>query len=216
MSRWQPDARGRLRAAALTLFEADGFERTTTAQIAARAGLTERTFFRHFPDKREVLFGNQDALKAELVRAVTELPDEEPARAAVAAGLAAMGEQLQPRRDELRQFARVIAEQPELRERDLSKQAALVDALAAALAARGLGGSAAAPDERRPDTSATAPDERRLDASAARLTAEVAIAIFRVAFERWIADGEERPLARLALAALDQLGALTAPLQTQA
>jgi hypothetical protein len=56
MTRWEPNARGRLEQAALALYGERGFENTTVAEIAARAGLTERTFFRHFADKREVLF----------------------------------------------------------------------------------------------------------------------------------------------------------------
>ena len=59
MGRWEPDARGRLMQAALELYGERGFEQTTVAEIAQRAGLTERTFFRHFADKREVLFSGE-------------------------------------------------------------------------------------------------------------------------------------------------------------
>jgi AcrR family transcriptional regulator len=62
MGRWEPDARGRLEQAALDLYQDRGFEQTTVTEIAERAGLTERTFFRYFADKREVVFGGQDML----------------------------------------------------------------------------------------------------------------------------------------------------------
>ena len=72
MSRWEPNARGRLEDAALELYTERGFDETTVAEIAERAGLTERTFFRHFADKREVLFGGQDALLELFVNAIVD------------------------------------------------------------------------------------------------------------------------------------------------
>ena len=75
MTRWEPDARGRLEQAALELYGERGFEQTTVAEIAKRAGLTERTFFRHFADKREVLFGGAGALQELLVSTVASAPD---------------------------------------------------------------------------------------------------------------------------------------------
>src|SRR6516162_6467851 len=74
MGRWEPDARGRLAKAAMVLYAEQGFERTTVAEIAARAGLTERTFFRHFADKREVLFYGMERLRGLLARAVADAP----------------------------------------------------------------------------------------------------------------------------------------------
>ena len=74
MSRWSPDARGRLEQAAYELFLHYGYDQTTVADIAEQAGLTERTFFRHYADKREVLFGGADALQDELLRALAEAP----------------------------------------------------------------------------------------------------------------------------------------------
>src|ERR1700704_3099104 len=89
MSRWQPDARGRLEQAALALYGERGFENTTVTEIAERAGLTERTFFRHFADKREVLFGGGGALQELIVSAVANAPDSLAPIDAAAAGLAA-------------------------------------------------------------------------------------------------------------------------------
>src|ERR1700731_4121568 len=84
MARWEPDSRGRLEQAALALYGERGFEQTTGAEIAARAGLTERTFFRHFADKREVLFGGGE-LQELLVSAVAGAPDSAAPMDAVAA-----------------------------------------------------------------------------------------------------------------------------------
>src|SRR6201988_2620804 len=98
MSRWQPNARGRLEQAALELYAERGFDQTTVVEIAQRAGLTERTFFRHFADKREVLFGGASALQDLLVRTVASTPDAVAPLDAIAAALAAAGALLQERR----------------------------------------------------------------------------------------------------------------------
>src|ERR1044071_5253707 len=90
MSRWEPNARGRLEQAPLELYTERGFDQTTVAEIAERAGLTERTFFRHFADKREVLFAGASMVQEELVTAVRKAPDSLPAMDAVAAGLEAV------------------------------------------------------------------------------------------------------------------------------
>src|SRR5258705_420460 len=89
MSRWQPNARGRLEQAALELYAERGFESTTVAEIAERAGLTERTFFRHFADKREVLFAGSSELQGQMVQAVSDAPESLPPIDVVAAGLEA-------------------------------------------------------------------------------------------------------------------------------
>src|ERR1700722_18243242 len=98
MGRWEPNARGRLEQAALELYLERGFEQTTVAEIAKRAGLTERTFFRHFADKREVLFAGAGALQGLLVSAVAGAPDGAAPIDAAAAGLEAAGSLLQERR----------------------------------------------------------------------------------------------------------------------
>src|SRR5579862_2471881 len=108
MPRWEPDSRGRLELAALTLYGERGFENTTVAEIAERAGLTERTFFRHFADKREVLFGGAGMLQELLVSAVAAAPDSAAPIDSVAAALDAAGALLQERRDFARQRHAVI------------------------------------------------------------------------------------------------------------
>jgi AcrR family transcriptional regulator len=186
MGRWEPGARGRLEEAALALYSEHGFENTTVADIAGQAGLTERTFFRHFADKREVLFGGASRFQDELLAPVVSAPDSASPLEAVAAGLAAAAALLEDRRDFARRRQTIIGASAELRERELSKFAALADALAVALVERGL------------------------TESAARLTAEVALAVFRNAFERWLEDGNDEGFAQLIRESLDELMALTA------
>jgi AcrR family transcriptional regulator len=185
MARWKPGSRGRLHEAALELYAQRGFDHTTVAEIAKRAGLTERTFFRHFGDKREVLFAAAGALQEALVSTVANAPASLTPLDAIAAGLEAVAAEL-PDRDTARQRQTIIAANPELRERDLSKYASLSAALAEALRARGL-----------PDPAAT-------------LTAEVGIAVFRIAFERWIDEANDRDLPELIRETLDELEALSA------
>jgi AcrR family transcriptional regulator len=185
MARWQPDARGRLEAAALELFEADGYDGVTAARIAAHAGLTERTFFRHFTDKREVLFANQDGLDATLADAVRGAPAGLSLAETVGVGFRAMGERLEPRRDVLIRRARLIAAHPELQERELGKLAALSATLTAALRERGA------------------------SAGVARVAGEAAVAVFRVAFERWTTG--DRAFPAVAAEALRDLGTAFGP-----
>src|SRR5438105_15155446 len=130
MARWEPDARGRLERAAMELFLERGYVHTTVAEIAARAGLTERTFFRYFADKREVLFWGAGALRELLVSAVASAPDSASPIDAVAAALEAAGALLQERREFARQRQSVIAANTELQERELIKLASLSAALA--------------------------------------------------------------------------------------
>src|SRR5271155_2776369 len=142
MGRWQPDSRGRLQEAALALYSERGFDQTTAAQIAARAGLTERTFFRHYSDKREVLFWGAAALQELLVKAVADAPGAAAPIDAVAAALETAGAMLQERREHARQRQAVISASAELRERELIKLATLAAAIAGALRERGVKGPA--------------------------------------------------------------------------
>jgi AcrR family transcriptional regulator len=171
MGRWEPNARGRLMQAAYELYGERGFEETTVAEIAARAGLTERTFFRHFADKREVLFAGADALQELLVSAVAEAPTSLPPIDTAAAGLEAAGAFIQEGGDLSRQRQAIIATSAELRERELIKLASLGAALAEALRGRGV------------------------EDTAASLIAEAGIAVFKVAFERYVGEtnGQDFP-----------------------
>jgi AcrR family transcriptional regulator len=182
MGRWEPDAAGRLREAALELFGERGFEQTTVAEIAARAGLTERTFFRHFADKREVLFRGSEGLRDTLAAAIDDAPAAASSFEAVTAALNAAGAVFN------REFARrrqaVILSNPELQERELIKLAYLTEVLADALRRRGIRDAAA------------------------RLAGETGMALFRITFERWVADLAERPWTEHlheTLAELDEL-----------
>jgi AcrR family transcriptional regulator len=186
MGRWEPNARGRLERAALELFIERGFEQTTVAEIARRAGLTERTFFRHFADKREVLFAGGDALRELLVQAVAGAPDSTAPIDAVAAALQAAAPRFQERGEYPRQRQAVIAANPELQERELIKLASLAAAIAGALRRRGV------------------PEP------AASLTAEAGIAVFKVAFERWVGSTGQPELTHLIQESLDELKAVTA------
>ncbi|AEA28520.1 TetR/AcrR family transcriptional regulator [Pseudonocardia benzenivorans] len=138
MPRSGADARRRLREAALDLYREHGYDATTTAQIAERAGVTERTYFRHFADKREVLFDGEDDLRTVLVDAVAAAPPELPPLAVLtraftaAVPLFVAGRSVAERRQE------IIVATPALQERAHAKSAALTEALATALAARGL------------------------------------------------------------------------------
>src|ERR1700683_5575199 len=103
MGRWEPNARGRLEQAAMELYTERGFEQTTVVEIAKRAGLTERTFFRHFADKREVLFWGAASLQELLVSSVSSAPADVAPIEVVAAALEAVGDVLQERREAARQ-----------------------------------------------------------------------------------------------------------------
>jgi AcrR family transcriptional regulator len=164
MGRWEPDARGRLAKSAMALYAEQGFDQTTVAEIAARAGLTERTFFRHFTDKREVLFYGTGMLRDLLARAVADAPASATAMEAVGAAFEAAGAVLQenPERSRLRDA--IVSANAELRERELIKLAALASTVADALRERGIGEPAAS------------------------LAAETGAAVFKIAFARWISE----------------------------
>jgi AcrR family transcriptional regulator len=186
MGRWEPNARGRLEQAAMELYVDRGFEQTTVAEIAKRAGLTERTFFRYFADKREVLFAGAGSLQDFLVGTLASAPDSAAPIDAVAAALEAAGVLLQERREYSRQRQAVIAANAELQERELIKLASLASAIAGALRRRGV----------------TDP--------AASLAAEAGIAVFKIAFERWVNETSQPDLPRLIRESLDELKAVTA------
>jgi AcrR family transcriptional regulator len=186
MGRWEPDARGRLAKSAMELYAERGFEQTTVAQIATRAGLTERTFFRHFADKREVLFYGMERLRELLVRAVADAPASATAMDAVGAALQAAGAVLQENPERVRLRDAIVSANAELRERELIKFAAFASAVASALRDRGV-----------PEL-------------AASLTAETGIAVFKVAFARWISGPGQPGLPEILRESMEELrGVLT-------
>jgi AcrR family transcriptional regulator len=132
MARWEPGSRSRLEQAAFELYGERGFERTTVAEIAERAGLTERTFFRHYADKREVLFAGSAALQELLRTSVAEAGEDVAPIDAVAAAIEAAGEVLDERPERAWERHALIAANAELRERELVKLASLGAAVAAA------------------------------------------------------------------------------------
>jgi AcrR family transcriptional regulator len=160
MPRWEGDAAGRLERAALELFDERGYDRTTVAQIAQRAGLNERSFYRYFSDKREVLFGGSDELERHLAQALRAMP---AGPGPLDALLVAVGDAEQAFRPKelLRIRERVIGANPELRERELIKMDAIFATLVTVL------------------------QERGADETTARVATELAIAIWRVAADRW-------------------------------
>ncbi len=184
MGRWEPNGRGRLAQAALDLYVERGFDQTTVAEIAERAGLTERTFFRHYADKREVLFDGAATLQQLMVDAAAAAPEAASPLEATAAALDALGEMFDGRRDFALRRHSVISVNPELQERELIKLARLTEAIAATLRERGVGEPAAS------------------------LTAQAGIGVFHVSFQRWVAPGETRKLDELMREGLEELKAV--------
>ena len=138
MPRSGQEARQRLQRAALELYREHGFERTTTAEIARRAGVTERTFFHHFPDKREVLFGGEELLRGLLVSAVRAVPDELPTFGVLLSALQSLEEVMEEGRSYSQPRHELVVATPALREREAAKLASLADTLADVLQERGV------------------------------------------------------------------------------
>lgn len=182
MPRWEPDGLERLQTAAFELFAEQGFEHTTVAEIAQRAGLTQRTFFNHFADKREVLFGLSSEFQKEIIREIAACADPSPPLDAVVHVLLVVSDAMfDQRRLEVARRHQIIDANPELQERELSKRAALTDAIAVALRARGL------------------------DPESALLTASAAMLVQQTAIRRWTQLAENPPLGELLLDALHSL-----------
>ncbi|WP_049760198.1 TetR/AcrR family transcriptional regulator [Anaeromyxobacter dehalogenans] len=184
MARWEPDARGRLERAAMELYRERGYDQTTVAEIAARAGLTERTFFRHFADKREVLFWGAAALRQRIVHGIAQAPAEAAPLDVVVGALESTAPLFEERRAVARQRQALIAAHPELQEREVMKLTLLAAAAAEALRARGVAGPAA------------------------WLAAEAGMAVFKLAFEGWVGDAKGRGLPHHLRAARDDLEAV--------
>lgn len=171
MARWHPGAEQRLRQAALELFQEHGFDDVTVTQIAERAGLTRRSFFRYFPDKREVLFAGSDQLPPAIADGIRAVPATASPLAAVLDALADIGAQLVERVDGIVERRAVIEASPELQERERTKAAAITAAIRAALG------------------------ERDVDPASAGLLAEVATVTFENAFRQWVIARGELPFA---------------------
>ena len=186
MGRWEPDAQGRLRRAALDLYTERGFEQTTVADIAARVGVTERTFFRYFADKREVLFEGSQRLQDHVVAVISAAPDALSPFDTVAEAVVGLGALL-PEVDYARRRWAAISANSSLQERELLKMSALGAAMAAALRARGV------------------------PPSVATLAAESGVTAFRVGYERWIDADEagDADLTACIAASIDELRDLT-------
>jgi AcrR family transcriptional regulator len=180
MARWEPGTAERLQKAALELFATRGYEQTTAAEIAQSVGLTERTFFRHFSDKREVLFQGQELLVQAFVDGIAAAPgDASPLEVVASALRSAAAFFPDERRAHSRTRQSVIDRNPALQERERHKLTALATTVAEALRARGV------------------------DEPAATLAAESGATVFGIAFTRWLR--EERSLADLAAEVLDEL-----------
>ncbi len=191
MPRWRPDARQRLVRAALELFTEQGYDATSVNEIAEQAGLTKTTFFRHFVDKREVLFAGQDAQAQILADAIAALPESDTPLQMVAAALDAITAKFTDDRREFSARLRpVIAGNGELQERAAFKRARLAQAMTDALHQHGV----------------TEPT--------ASLAAELGIRAFYHAHNQWIDSTNQQSFAELARHALDELREATAVLNS--
>ncbi len=188
MARWEPDARGRLEKAAMELFQERGYAGTTVEEIAARAGVTERTFFRYFADKREVLFSGSKVLEAWIVERIHSAPREMNTFAVVTAALEGAATELQATRDPAFVRARylLVSNHSEIQERELIKLAALAASVTKALHARGVAEPGAS------------------------LAAEAGIAVFKIGFERWVGEKKMGNFAAHIRAAADALKTVAA------
>jgi AcrR family transcriptional regulator len=186
VSRWEPHARERLEQAALELFTEQGFGQTSVPQITARAGLTTRTFFRHFVDKREVLFAHEADFPEIVARLMTQTPPSLSPMQLIADGLHAVAVlRFDGHRDILRIRHHVISTDAGLVEREMRKYAALAAAIADGLRHRGT------------------------DELEATLTADIAVTVLRVAVTRWLRQTEDRPLTELLDQTLNALASVT-------
>lgn len=187
MSRWQPNARERLESAALELFAELGFAETTVPQITARAGLTTRTFFRHFADKREVLFAGEEEVPALVAKLMADAPASHGPMTVIVEGLETFAAaRFEGRLEHLRARRVVIQANEGLRERELRKLSVLSESITRGLLNRGA------------------------DELTSTLAAQIAVTVFSVAISRWLDQDGEQPLADFLSDTLDTLRSLTA------
>ncbi|RDI44904.1 TetR/AcrR family transcriptional regulator [Nocardia mexicana] len=184
MARWEPGARERLVLAAVDLFTEQGYDATTVAQIAERAGLTKSTFFRYFPDKRDLLVAGQQTLSRLLAEGIAEAPEGATPLAAVAAGLERASSAMGPMNRELApRLQAAVAANVELQERDALKHVGLAAAMTDALLAR------------------------NVPNPAAHLAAELGVLAFKQGYARWLEADRDAALAPYCLTALEELRA---------
>ncbi len=187
MARWRSGTRERLQATALQRFAEHGYDETTVAEIAAAAEVTERTFYRHFADKREVLFAGQDDFTGMFTDPIAQAPGD--TRPRPGRSRARLRGRVLP--DDRRAWSRarqqVIDAVPALGERELGKLATLKVHLGGALRAHGI------------------------DEPAATIAAETAVTVFHLSFTQWIADGEDRDFAAIVHERLDALTRILHP-----
>ncbi|MDY7088860.1 MAG: helix-turn-helix domain-containing protein [Actinomycetota bacterium] len=189
MARWEPGARERLVVAAVDLFAEQGYDATTVAQIAERAGVTKSTFFRHFPDKRELLVAGQETLRTLLAEGIAEAPASAGPLDAVEAGLTRASDAMGPMNRELApRLKAAVAASTELQERDALKSVSLAAAITEALVARGV------------------PDP------VAALAGELGVLAFKRGYAEWSESDADTGLAPYTRAALQELRAATASL----
>ena len=191
MVRWKPGARERIVLAALDLFTEQGYDDTTVAQIVERAGITKSTFFRYFPDKRDVLAAGQETLSQLLTEGIAGAPEDASPLEMVSAGLVRVSGAMGPTNRELApRVEAAIASHAELQERNALKVVGLAAAMNEALVERGV----AEP--------------------MAHVAAELGVLAFKRAFAQWLeaAPGDGHELATCALAALEELRRASASL----
>jgi AcrR family transcriptional regulator len=187
MGRWMPDTRGRLIVAAIELFAERGFEQTTAGDIAERAGVTERTFFRHFADKREVLFDGSETISGGVHDAIVGAEAGATPLEAALTGVNEVAEFFDDMRERAVRRSKIIADNPSLQERELLKLAAMTTTATEAL------------------------HERGVPEPAASLAAQSAITVFRVAFARWVTDTRPPSFAQCLTEVAGELRALQRP-----
>ena len=185
MVRWEPGAGERLQAAAMDLYLSQGFEKTTVAEIAAAVGLTERSFFRHFADKREVLFAGQDLFRKSFLDGADSAPDSAGPLEVVSAVVSSIASFFPDERRERSQRRQLVIDaNPSLKERELLKMADLAESLTGALRARGVGDPTAA------------------------LAAHSGVTVFNVAFSQWVTPGEARSFHEIQARTMEELVAV--------
>ncbi|MFI6070552.1 TetR/AcrR family transcriptional regulator [Actinoplanes sp. NPDC051343] len=184
MSRWRPDARERLRQAALELFAEQGFAATTVPEITARAGLTTRTFFRHFADKREVLYADDAEVPAMVARMMAEAPPAAEPLALIVEGLRTVAEtRFEPRKAALQARRELVRTDAGLQERDLRKRAVMSEAIREGFRARGL------------------------ETARAALLAETCVTLINVSLIEWLDGDDDRRLSDIIVETLATLRA---------